>query len=135
MPANQVQPDPDKAVDQPEHRSARLQSHGPQQCWDSGCGSHDSASGSSIGDELSKSDSNNSTSSNTQFQTSTLDPDTTVIPRSLNTPDNVLGNAENGMEGTEFFSMDDMTSGFIDQELLNQDFWIGSLGADPPFDE
>ena len=70
----------------------------------------------------SKSDSNNSTSSDSQFLTSTLDPDTTVIPQSLSTPDNVLGNAENGMEGTGFFSMDDMTSGFIDQDLLEQDF-------------
>ncbi len=121
-PANQVQPDPVKAVDRPEHRSAQLQSHGPQQCRNSGSGSHDSASASSIGDELSKSDSNNSTSSDTQFQTSTLDPDTTVIPRSLSAPDNVLPNAENGMESTEFFSMDDMTSGFIDQELLDQNF-------------
>ena len=34
------------------------------------------------------------------------------------------------MEGTEFFSMDNMTSEFIDQELLDQDFldwesWAG----------
>lgn len=81
VPANQVQPDPVKAVDRPELRSAQLQTHGPQQCWDSGCGSHDSALGSSIGEELSKSDSNNSTSSDSQFLTSTLDPDTTLIPR------------------------------------------------------
>ena len=122
VPASQVQPDPVKAVDLPELRSAQLQSHGPQQCWDSGCGSHNTASGSSVSEELSKSDSNNSTSSDSQFLTSTLNPDTTVIPPSLNTPDNVLGNAENGMEGMGFFSMDDMTSGFIDQDLLEQDF-------------
>ena len=122
VPANQVQPDPVKAVDLPELRSAQLQSHRPQQRWDSGCGSHDSASGSSIDEELSKSNSNNSTSSDSQFQISTQDPDMTIIPRSLSTPDNMLANAEHGMECTGFFSMDDMTSGSINQEFLDQDF-------------
>ncbi len=124
MPTNQVQTDPVKAFDRSELGLAQLQSHGLQQCWNSGCGSHDSASGSSISDELSKSDSNNSTSSDTQFLRSTLDPDATVIPRSLNTTDNFLGNAENVKEGkiTEFFSMDDMNFGHIDRELLDQDF-------------
>jgi hypothetical protein len=96
--------------------------HEQQQCWEPGCGRHGTASESSIGEELSKSDSNISTSSDSQFLTSTLDPDTTVIPQSLSTPDNVLGNAENGMEGMGFFSMDDMTSGYIDQDLLEQEF-------------
>lgn len=130
VPANQVQPDPVKAVDLPELRSAQLQSHRPQQCWDSGCGSHDPTSGLSIGEELSKSNSNNSTSSDSQFQISTQDPDTTIIPRSLSTPDNVFGNAENGIESTEFFSVDDGISRFNNQELLDQDFldwesWAG----------
>ena len=122
VPVSQEQPDPIEAVFRSELRSVRLQLHEPQQCWEPGCGRHGTASESSIGEELSKSDSNNSTSSDSQFLTSTLDPDTTVIPQSLSTPDNVLGNAENGMEGMGFFSMDDMTSGFIDQDLLEQDF-------------
>jgi hypothetical protein len=122
MPTSQEQPDPIEAVSRSELRSVRLQRHEQQQCWEPGCGRHGTASESSIGEELSKSDSNISTSSDSQFLTSTLDPDTTVIPQSLSTPDNVLGNAENGMEGMGFFSMDDMTSGYIDQDLLEQEF-------------
>jgi hypothetical protein len=95
VPVNQGQPNPVKAVFRSELKSVRLQSHGPQQCWEYGCGSHRTASGSSIGEEPIKSDSNNSTSSDSQFLTSTLDPDTTVISQSLSIPDNVLGNAEN----------------------------------------
>jgi hypothetical protein len=95
MPTSQEQPDPIEAVSRSELRSVRLQRHEPQQCWEPGCGRHGTASESSIGEELSKSDSNISTSSDSQFLTSTLDPDTTVISQSLSIPDNVLGNAEN----------------------------------------
>jgi hypothetical protein len=100
----------------------RRQCHGQQTSFDSGYGSHGSASSSSIGEDLSKMDSNDSTAPDIQPQMSDETHTATVMADSATISDDVTDSFGPSADGSVPLTIEDMIMAEnFDQYLMSTD--------------